>query len=154
MSPDAPVTPIFMTVILPDVGLDRERAPARTPEAITVGATDGSDKRASFSNFGSCVDIFAPGQQITSAWLTDDNATRVLSGTSMATPHVTGLAALVLERSPTAAPAAVSAALTENASPGKVADAGKCSPNRLMFSGFVGDPSFKLPTVQTAKDSQ
>jgi subtilisin family serine protease len=130
------------------------RSPARTPEAITVGATDGSDKRASFSNWGSCVDIFAPGHQITSAWLTDDTATRVLSGTSMATPHVTGLAALVLERNPAAAPAAVGAALVDNASPGKVAEAGRCSPNRLMFSGFVGDPTFKLPTVQTAKDSK
>lgn len=130
------------------------RSPARSPQAITVGATDGSDKRASFSNWGTCVDLFAPGQQITSAWLTDDTATRVLSGTSMATPHVTGLAALVLERNPAAAPAAVSAALVENSSPGKVADAGRCSPNRLMFSGFIGDPSFKLPTVQTAKDSK
>jgi subtilisin family serine protease len=130
------------------------RSPARTPLAITVGATEGSDRRASFSNWGTCVDIFAPGHQITSAWLTDDSATRVLSGTSMAAPHVAGLAALLLERNPTAAPAAVTAALIDNSSPGKVAEAGRCSPNRLMFSGFIGDPSFKMPTVQTAKDSQ
>jgi subtilisin family serine protease len=129
-------------------------SPARTPEAITVGATEGSDKRASFSNWGNCVDIFAPGHEISSAWLSDDNATRVLSGTSMAAPHVAGLAALVLERNPTAAPAAVSSALVDNSTPGKVANEGRCSPNRLMFSGFLGDPAFKLPTVQTAKDAR
>ncbi|WP_395854351.1 S8 family peptidase [Cystobacter fuscus] len=128
-------------------------SPARTPEAITVGATEGSDKRASFSNFGSCVDVFAPGRDISSAWFSDDNATKLLSGTSMASPHVAGLAALVLERNPTAVPADVAAVLVDNSTPGKVANAGRCSPNRLMFSGFLGDPAFRSPTVQTVKDT-
>lgn len=130
------------------------RSPARAPQAITVGATDGNDKRAIFSNWGSCVDVFAPGNEITSAWLSDDSATRVLSGTSMAAPHVAGLAALFLERNPTAAPAAVSSVLVDNSTPGKVADEGRCSPNRLMFSGFLGDPAFRNPTVQTVKDAR
>ena len=128
------------------------RSPARSPNAITVGATAESDKRASFSNWGTCVDVFAPGDKITSAWISDDTATRPLSGTSMASPHVAGLAALLLERSPTAAPSAVASTLIDNSTPGKVADAGRCSPNRLMFSGFIGDPTLmKNRTAQDAK---
>ncbi|WP_375766083.1 S8 family peptidase [Archangium gephyra] len=128
------------------------RSPARSPNAITVGATNDGDKRASFSNWGTCVDVFAPGEKITSAWISDDTATRPLSGTSMASPHVAGLAALMLERNPTAAPSAVASSLIENSTPGKVANAGKCSPNRLMFSGFIGDPTLmKNRTAQDAK---
>lgn len=126
-------------------------SPARAPAAITVGATDNGDKRASFSNWGSCVDVFAPGHQITSAWITDDNATHTISGTSMATPHIAGLAALYLERNPNAAPASVTSVLVDNATPGKVANAGACSPDRLMFSGFLGDPSLRTPTVRDSK---
>jgi subtilisin family serine protease len=100
------------------------------------------------------VDVFAPGHEISSAWISDDNATRVLSGTSMAAPHVAGLAALFLERNPTAAPSAVSSVLIDNSTPGKVANEGRCSPNRLMFSGFLGDPAFRSPTVQTVKDAR
>ena len=74
--------------------------PARVAEAITVGATDSNDARASFSNYGSCTDIFAPGVSITSAWNTSDTATNTISGTSMATPHVTGAAALYLSGQP------------------------------------------------------
>ncbi|QRO02780.1 S8 family peptidase [Archangium violaceum] len=125
-------------------------SPARTAEAITVGATTNSDSRATFSNWGSCVDVFAPGHEILSAWLSNDTATRLLSGTSMAAPHVTGLAALFLERNPTAAPAAVAAALVDNSTPGKVANPGSCSPNRLMFSGFIGGP----PSLQTAQEGR
>ncbi len=128
------------------------RSPARTPNAITVGATTDGDKRASFSNWGTCVDVFAPGEKITSAWISDDTSTRPLSGTSMAAPHVAGLAALLLERNPTAAPSAVSSVLVDNATPGKVADAGRCSPNRLMFSGFIGDPT--LMKNRTAEDAK
>ncbi|HYO52487.1 S8 family peptidase [Archangium sp.] len=127
------------------------RSPARTPEAITVGATTDADKRASFSNWGTCVDVFAPGDKITSAWFSDDTSTRSLSGTSMAAPHVAGLAALFLERNPTAAPTAVTSALVDNSTPGKVVDAGKCSPNRLMFSGFLGDTLSRNPTARDAK---
>lgn len=128
------------------------RSPAGSPNAITVGATTEEDKRASFSNWGSCVDVFAPGEKITSAWISDDTSTRPLSGTSMAAPHVAGLVALLLERNPTATPSAVASALVENSTPGKVAGAGKCSPNRLMFSGFIGDPT--LMKNRTAHDAQ
>ncbi|HEX8439209.1 S8 family peptidase [Archangium sp.] len=128
------------------------RSPARTSEAITVGATSNDDARASFSNWGRCVDVFAPGHEILSAWPTDDASTRVLSGTSMAAPHVAGVAALFLERNASATPAAVSSALVDNSTDGKVAKRGKCSPNRLMFSGFL-DPT-RRPSVQTAQDGK
>ncbi|AKJ05184.1 Alkaline serine exoprotease A precursor [Archangium gephyra] len=127
------------------------RSPARSPNAVTVGATTDADKRASFSNWGTCVDVFAPGEKITSAWISDDSASRPLSGTSMASPHVAGLAALFLERNPTAVPNAVTSALVTHSTPGKVADAGRCSPNRLMFSGFLGDPTLRNGTAQDAK---
>jgi subtilisin family serine protease len=116
-------------------------SPARTAEAITVGATTNTDARASFSNFGGCVDIFAPGYNITSSWLTDDSANKVLSGTSMATPHVVGMAALYLEKHPKALPSEVAKALVDNATPDKVTSAGKCSPNKLGFTGFMGATS-------------
>jgi len=86
-------------------------SPARAPAAITVGATTSSDARASYSNYGSCLDTFAPGSSITSAWHTSTSATNTISGTSMASPHVAGAAALVKAANPTATPAAVKAAL-------------------------------------------
>ena len=79
-------------------------SPARVTEAITVGATDNADQRGSFSNFGDCVDFFAPGVGITSSWYNNDNATNTISGTSMAAPHVAGAAALFLETHPSASP--------------------------------------------------
>ncbi|MFL5348685.1 MAG: S8 family peptidase [Hyalangium sp.] len=112
-------------------------SPARTAEAITVGATTNTDARASFSNYGGCVDIFAPGQNITSSWLTDDAANKVLSGTSMATPHVTGMAALYLSMHPDATPNDVAKVLTDNSTPDKVGSVGKCSPNKLGYTGFI-----------------
>jgi hypothetical protein len=105
-------------------------------EALTVGATTSSDARSSFSNFGACLDLFAPGSAITSAWLTTDAATNTISGTSMASPHVAGAAALYLHENPAAAPAEVEAALVAAATPGKVANAGSGSPNRLLFTLF------------------
>ena len=108
--------------------------PARVTEAITVNASDAADARASFSNFGSCTDIYAPGVGITSAWNTSDIATYKISGTSMATPHVAGAAALWLATHPTATPAAVQAALVADATTGVVTDAGTGSPNRLLFT--------------------
>ncbi|MFG2207740.1 S8 family peptidase [Streptomyces sp. NPDC048638] len=107
-------------------------SPARVPEAITVGATTSTDARASYSNYGSRVDIFAPGSSITSAWNTGDSATNTLSGTSMATPHVTGAAAVHLAGHPTATPAQVAAALTNGATAGVVTDPGTGSPNKLL----------------------
>ncbi|MET9951522.1 S8 family peptidase [Streptomyces sp. NPDC006339] len=109
-------------------------SPARVPEAITVGATDSADKRASFSNYGTCVDLFAPGVSITSAWKDNDTATSTISGTSMATPHTAGVAALYLATHPTATPAQVSSALAANATSGKVQDPRTGSPNKLLYS--------------------
>jgi len=123
-----------------------KHSPARTPEAITVAATDSADKRASFSNWGDCVDVFAPGNRITSAWHYGDKETRVLSGTSMASPHVTGVAALFLELNPQATPDTVAGALFSNSTTDKVANPGWCSPNRMAYSGFIGAVPL-LPTV-------
>jgi subtilisin family serine protease len=115
-------------------------SPARTAEAITVGATTNTDARASFSNFGTCLDIFAPGQGITSAWSTSNTATNTISGTSMATPHVAGGAALVLAGSPTASPATVRNTMVANATPGVVSNPGSGSPNLLLFTGSGAPP--------------
>jgi subtilisin family serine protease len=114
-------------------------SPSRVGAALTVGATTTTDARSSFSNFGSCVDLFAPGSGITSSWITSDTATLTISGTSMATPHVAGVAALYLERFPGSSPAAVSQAIVDSATAGVVGSPGSGSPNRLLFSLF--DPS-------------
>jgi subtilisin family serine protease len=110
-------------------------SPARVAEAITVGSTTSTDARSSFSNFGSVLDIFAPGSSITSSWNTSDSATNTISGTSMATPHVAGAAALYLAANKTATPAQVSTALTTAATSGAVSNPGTGSPNRLLFVG-------------------
>jgi subtilisin family serine protease len=115
--------------------------PARLAEAITVNATTDTDARASFSNFGSCTDLFAPGKDITSAWISSDTATNTMSGTSMATPHVTGAAALLLSATPTATPATIFNELVANATPNKVISAGTGSPNRLLYTGGANPPS-------------
>ena len=121
-------------------------SPARTAEAITVGATDDFDMRASFSNFGSGVDLFAPGVGISSAYYTSDSATTTMSGTSMASPHVAGLVAQYLERHASATPAQVRNALVNGATLNRVGDAGAGSPNRLAYSGFIA-PSPTAPIV-------
>ncbi len=113
-------------------------SPARVASAITVGSTTISDERSSFSNFGTCLDIFAPGSDVTSSWNTSDTAINTISGTSMATPHVAGVAALFLETNPSASPAAVTAAIINNSTPNKVTNAGTGSPNRLLFSPIGG----------------
>ncbi|WP_030622913.1 S8 family peptidase [Streptomyces sclerotialus] len=107
-------------------------SPARVPEAITVGATTSTDARASYSNYGSRLDLFAPGSSITSAWRTSDTATNTISGTSMATPHVAGAAAVYLAGHPSASPAAVSSALVSGATSGVVTSPGSGSPNKLL----------------------
>ncbi|MFC5151050.1 S8 family peptidase [Streptomyces amakusaensis] len=111
-------------------------SPARVTEAITVGATDSSDRRASFSNFNNCLDLFAPGVSVTSAWRTNDTATNTISGTSMAAPHVAGVAALYLTSNPSATPAQVRDAIVNNATNDKVQDPRTGSPNKLLYSLF------------------
>jgi subtilisin family serine protease len=113
-------------------------SPARVTTALTVGSTTTSDARSSFSNFGTCVDLFAPGSGITSSWSTSDTATNTISGTSMATPHVAGVAALYLQQFGTQSAAAVASALVGNATTGVVGSPGTGSPNRLLHSLFGG----------------
>ncbi|MFE3740930.1 S8 family peptidase [Streptomyces sp. NPDC059134] len=107
-------------------------SPARVPEAITVGATTSTDARASYSNYGARVDLFAPGSAITSAWNSSDTATSSISGTSMATPHVAGAAAVYLAGHPGATPAQVATALVNGATSGVVTGPGTGSPNKLL----------------------
>jgi subtilisin family serine protease len=112
-------------------------SPGSEASAITVGATNESDAQTSWSNYGECVDLLAPGNGITSAWIDGDDAENTISGTSMATPHVAGVVALFLESSPDATPDEVATALTE----GAVADAvsgTKGSPNLLLNTAFLG----------------
>ncbi len=111
-------------------------SPARVAAGITVGATTSSDARASYSNYGSCLDLFAPGSSITSAWISSDTSTNTISGTSMATPHVAGVAALYLQSNPDASPATVRNAIVNNATSGVVSSAGRRSPNLLLFSNY------------------
>lgn len=120
-------------------------SPARVAEAVTVSATNSSDQKASWANYGTCVDIFAPGVSVLSAWYTSDTATNTISGTSMATPHVAGAAALYLQGNPGASPSAVAVALTSNATPGKVQNPGSGSPNRLLYTGFIGGGGGNTP---------
>jgi subtilisin family serine protease len=126
-------------------------SPSRAPSAITVGATTSSDTRASYSNYGSCLDIFAPGSSILSAWNTSDVATNTISGTSMASPHVAGVVALVLEAKPTASPSAVTSFLTTSASLNKLSSIGTNSPNRLVYSLAAGTPQEPLNKVVAVK---
>lgn len=111
-------------------------SPARVPEAITVGATTNTDTRASYSNYGACLDLFAPGSSITSAWYTSTTATNTISGTSMATPHVAGAAALYKQVFPSATPQQVRDALVNNATSNVVINPGTKSPNKLLYTLF------------------
>ncbi|OKH92699.1 S8 family peptidase [Streptomyces uncialis] len=107
-------------------------SPARVTQAITVGATSNTDAKASWSNFGSVLDLFAPGVSITAGWHTGDSATNTISGTSMAAPHVAGAAAVYLSSRPTATPAQVSTALVNGATNSVVTTPGSGSPNKLL----------------------
>jgi aqualysin 1 len=109
-------------------------SPARVANAITVGSTTSSDARSDFSNIGSCLDVFAPGSSIQSAWYTSDTATNTISGTSMATPHVAGVAALYLQNSTSAAPSTVASQLVNTSTAGRLTGIGTGSPNRLIYS--------------------
>jgi subtilisin family serine protease len=110
-------------------------SPARVPNAMTIGATDANDVRASFSNRGNCVDWFAPGVSITSAWYTSTTATNTISGTSMATPHTAGVAALYLQGDPGASPATVRTALFNNTTKSIVTSSQSVN-NHLLFTNY------------------
>jgi len=110
------------------------QSPAAVVEALTVGATNSSDAFALFSNYGSVVDVLAPGVSVTSDYYTSDNATTSMSGTSMSAPHVAGAAALYLEENPTATPAAVHEAIIGNATTGTISGVPIGTANRLLYS--------------------
>jgi subtilisin family serine protease len=106
-------------------------SPASAPTAITVGASTINDARASFSNFGKCLDLFAPGAAITS--VLPGGATASWNGTSMASPHVAGVAARILSQNPSLTPTQVASVITGDATPNVITSAGAQSPNRLLF---------------------
>lgn len=108
--------------------------PSRVTEAIVVAASDSKDGRASFSNSGACVDLYAPGVAVWSAWYTADNALQRLDGTSMATPHVSGVAALYLQSNPGASPATVQSFIVNNATAGVIQRNRTGTPNRLLYT--------------------
>ncbi|MBL4815395.1 MAG: S8 family peptidase [Shewanella sp.] len=126
-------------------------SPARAADAITVGSTTSSDSRSSFSNYGSCLDIYAPGSSITSAWYNSNSATNTISGTSMAAPHVAGVAALYLDQTPSLSPSEIDALLSSRATSGKVTDAKSGSPNELLFAleGAGGGCGNNCPVDET-----
>ncbi|MFE9727799.1 S8 family peptidase [Streptomyces sp. NPDC005794] len=109
-----------------------EGSPSRVPEAITVASSTVDDEQSSFSNFGSVVDIYAPGSDITSTWNDSDDGTNTISGTSMATPHVVGAAAVYLGGHPDATPEEVATALTDGATPDAITNATEGTANKLL----------------------
>jgi hypothetical protein len=112
-------------------------SPARVPAAVTVAASDSADRQASFSNYGSCVDLYAPGVGITSTYYTSATATASMSGTSMAAPHAAGAAAVLLSQNPALTPAQVAGSLVSNATAGVISGATSGTPNRLLYAGAV-----------------
>ena len=125
------------------------RSPASAPDAITVAASTSVDSRASFSNWGTCVDIFAPGQSITSAYIGSTTRTVSMSGTSMASPHVAGVAALYLSSNPSATPADVTSTLLNAATRGIITNPGTNSPNLLLYSASFAPAPPGVPASAT-----
>ncbi|WP_105170105.1 S8 family serine peptidase [Pseudoalteromonas sp. T1lg23B] len=117
-------------------------SPARAADAITVGSTTSSDGRSSFSNYGTCLDIYAPGSSIKSAWYNSNTATNTISGTSMAAPHVAGTVALYLDENPSLTPSQLDQMLSDKSAKNKLSDAKTGSPNELLqaASGPIVEP--------------
>jgi subtilisin family serine protease len=126
-------------------------SPARVATALTVGASTRTDSRdTGYSNYGSCLDVFAPGSGITSAWYTSNTATNTISGTSMASPHVAGVAALYLQGNPGASPATVSDAIVSTSTTGALTNVGSGSPNRLVYAPLTGSGGTTPPPTGCA----
>ena len=125
------------------------QSPASEPSALTTAASNKQDKKAGFSNFGTCVDLFAPGVNITAGYIGSNTASAALSGTSMASPHVAGVAGLYLEANPTHTPAQVSSAILTNATLNKIGTPGAGTPNRLLYMAFItgGGPGNQPPVA-------
>lgn len=119
-------------------------SPNRVTEALVVAASTAADRRASYSNYGSCVDLFAPGDAIRSAGISSDSASATLSGTSMAAPHVAGAAALYLASRPSQSPAQVASDLLQQTSVNRITDV-VGSPNRLLHVGVLEDDANFVP---------
>jgi subtilisin family serine protease len=127
---------VFVAVAAGNSGQDACRSsPASAPSATTVAASTKTDARASYSNWGSCVDLYAPGSGITSAWYQNDTQTNTISGTSMASPHVAGAAALHLAANSGATPASIDAALKGRATPNVITSNRRDTPNLLLYTG-------------------
>jgi len=126
-------------------------SPASTPDAITVGATTSTDAMADYSSYGTCVDIFAPGTSITSAWDSGDTTSFTASGTSMATPHVVGAAALVLAAHPSYTPQQVRDELVGDATIGVLTGLGSGSPDRLLYVGGIPSPAQDFSVAVSSK---
>ncbi len=127
---------VFVAVAAGNSGQDACRSsPASAPTATTVAASTKTDARASYSNWGSCVDLYAPGSGITSAWYQNDTQTNTISGTSMASPHVAGAAALHLAANSGATPASIDAALKGRATPNVITSNRRDTPNLLLYTG-------------------
>jgi len=127
-------------------------SPARVPAAITIGASQSNDSRASYSNFGTCLDLFAPGSSISSTWIGSTSAVNTISGTSMASPHVAGIAARLLANSPSLSPAQVESAIKSGATPNLILSAGAGSPNLLAYSLINSDGSVTNPDDGTVTE--
>jgi len=141
---------IVMAVAAGNSNLDASTAsPARVQQAITVGSTTNTDAKSSFSNYGSIVDIHAPGSLITSSWYTSSTALNTISGTSMATPHVAGAAALYLEYAPGSTPAQVESALKQFSAVGRITGLPSGTVNNLLQINFGTVPPLPLPSVPT-----
>ena len=129
-------------------------SPARAANAITVGSTTSSDGRSSFSNYGNCLDIYAPGSSIKSAWYNSNSATNTISGTSMASPHVAGAVALYLDQNPSLSPSQIDSLLSQRSSKNKVSDAKSGSPNELLYTLGTVQPPPPPPPVTELNNGQ